>query len=204
MSDNRTKPNVKGHHGANSSLNDMYSSVKAQNSSLHSMNSSFDSSILNMSAKSKESTKNRLDPRRKKTDVTGVITHFLTFNNSERQCFTISANSSYYRGLSKLNSDLPSRKPLAFFVPDNSADSQAVSIQSSTALRAHLSVSRGQTIISIANHLLTDYDGLTLQNKIAVRRICGAVTVKTESKTRHPIHLYSVAHTQKLTGGYHA
>ena len=114
-------------------------------------------------------------------------------------------SSGYYIDLSNLISDLPSRKPLAFFVPDNSPASQAVTIQSSTAPQAQLSASRGQTIISIANHLLTDYDGLTLQNKIAVRRICRAVSVKTESKTRHPIPLlYSVAHTHNLTGGYHA
>ena len=114
-------------------------------------------------------------------------------------------NSGYYIDLSKLNSGQASRDTLAFFVPDNSAASQADSIPSSTALRAHLSASRGQTIISIANHLLTDYDGLTLQNKIAVRRICRAVACVTESKTRHPILLpYSVAHTQKLKGGYHA
>ena len=114
-------------------------------------------------------------------------------------------SSGYYIDLSNLISDLPSRKPLAFFVPDNSAASQAVTIYSSIAPQAHLSASRGQTIISIANHLLTDYDGLTLQNKIAVRRICRAVTNVTESKTRHPILLpYSVALTQKTLGGYHA
>ncbi|WP_201581113.1 hypothetical protein [Psychrobacter glacincola] len=113
-------------------------------------------------------------------------------------------NNGYYIDISNLISDLPSRKPLAFFVPDNSPASQAVTIYSSTALRAHLSASRGQTIISIANHLLTDYDGLTLQNKIAVRRICGAVSNKTESKTRHPILLpYSVAFTQNLLGVIH-
>ena len=113
-------------------------------------------------------------------------------------------SSGYYIDLSNLISDLPSRKPLAFFVPDNSAASQAVTIQSSTAPQAQLSASRGQTIISIANHLLTDYDGLTLQNKIAVRRICGAVSNKTESKTRHPIPLlYSVAITQNLLGVIH-
>ena len=113
-------------------------------------------------------------------------------------------SSGYYIDLSNLISDLPSRKPLAFFVPDNSAASQAVTIQSSTAPQAQLSASRGQTIISIANHLLTDYDGLTLQNKIAVRRICGAVSNKTESKTRHPIPLpYSVAFTQNLLGVIH-
>ena len=114
-------------------------------------------------------------------------------------------NSGYYIDLSNSTSGQASRDFLAFFVPDNSAASQAVTIYSSTALRAHLSASRGQTIISTANHLLTDYDGLTLQNKIAVRRICRAVSCRTESKTRHPIPLlYSVALTQKLQGGYHA
>ena len=113
-------------------------------------------------------------------------------------------SSGYYIDLSNLISDLPSRKPLAFFVPDNSAASQAITMSSSTAPQAHLSASRGQTIISIANHLLTDYDGLTLQNKIAVRRICGAVSNKTESKTRHPIPLpYSVAFTKNLLGVIH-
>ena len=114
-------------------------------------------------------------------------------------------NNGYYIDLSKLVSGQPIRNPLAFFVPDNSAASQAVTMPSSTTLRTHLSASRGHSLISIANHLLTDYDGLTLQNKRAVRRICRAVTNVTESKTRHPILLpYSVALTQKTLGGYHA
>lgn len=114
-------------------------------------------------------------------------------------------NNGYYIDLSKLNSGQASRDTLAFFVPDNSAASQAVIMPSSTAPKAHLRATRGYSLISIANHLLTDYDGLTLQNTIAERRICGAVSVKTESKTRHPISLlYSVALTQNLTGGsYH-
>ena len=112
---------------------------------------------------------------------------------------------AYTAILSKTKSGTPDRYSLAFFVPDSSAASQAVTMSSSTAPPAHISAPRGQTIISIANHLLTDYDGLTLQNKIAERRICGAVTFSTESKTRHPILLpYSVAHTQKLKGdSYH-
>ncbi|WP_201571962.1 hypothetical protein [Psychrobacter nivimaris] len=135
----------------------------------------------------------------------GLLLSLIACQPVQPKPIATNTNNGYYIDLSKLNSDLPSRKPLAFFVPDNSAASQAVPIYSSIAPHAYLSVSRGQTIISIANHLLTDYDGLTLQNKIAERRICGAVTVKTESKTRHPILLpYSVAHTQKLTGGYHA
>lgn len=114
-------------------------------------------------------------------------------------------NNGYYIDLSNSTSGQASRDFLAFFVPDNSAASQAVTMPSSTTLRAHLSASRGHSLISIANHLLTDYDGLTLQNKIAVRRICRAVSCRTESKTRHPISLlYSVALTQKLQGGYHA
>lgn len=114
-------------------------------------------------------------------------------------------NNGYYIDLSNLTSGQASRYLLAFFVPDNSAASQAVTIQSSTAPQAHLSASRGQTIISKVSSLPTDYDGLTLQNKIAERRICRAVSSKTESKTRHPISLmYSVALTQNLLGGYHA
>ena len=114
-------------------------------------------------------------------------------------------SSGYYIDLSKNVSGQASRYLLAFFVPDNSPASQAVTMPSSTTLRAHLSASRGHSLISIANHLLTDYDGLTLQNTIAVRRICRAVTNVTESKTRHPILLpYSVALTQKTLGGYHA
>ena len=114
-------------------------------------------------------------------------------------------SSGYYIDLSKTKSGKPDRYSLAFFVPDNSAASQAVTIQSSTAPQAHTCATRGQTIISKVNISPTDYDGLTLQNKIAVRRICRAVAFSTESKTRHPILLpYIVAHTQKLKGGYHA
>ena len=113
-------------------------------------------------------------------------------------------NNGYYIDLSNLTSGQASRYLLAFFVPDNSAASQAVTIQSSTAPQAHLSASRGQTIISKVSSLPTDYDGLTLQNKIAERRICRAVSSKTESKTRHPISLlYSVALTQNLLGVIH-
>jgi hypothetical protein len=175
MSDNHTKPNLAAHHGAHS---------------------------------------------RKQTGKRGLLLRFIIFMAwvagigfllSLIACQPVQAkpiasddSSSYYIDLSNLISDLPSRTSLAFFVPDNSAASQAVSIPSSTAPQAHLSALRGQTIISIANHLLTDYDGLTLQNKIAVRRICGAVSNKTESKTRHPIPLsYSVAHTQNLLGVIH-
>ena len=113
-------------------------------------------------------------------------------------------NNGYYIDLSKLTSGQASRDILAFFVPVIGMDSQSSTKQTDIAPQAYSSATRGQTIISIANHLLTDYDGLTLQNKIAERRICRAVSSKTESKTRHPISLlYSVALTQNLLGAIH-
>ena len=136
----------------------------------------------------------------------GLILSLVACQPVNAKQIATNTNNGYYIDLSKEHaSGTPSRYLLAFFMPDNSAASQAVTIHSSIAPQAHLSASRGQTIISIASHLLTDYDGLTLQNKRAVRRICRAVTNVTESKTRHPILLpYSVALTQKTLGGYHA
>ena len=135
----------------------------------------------------------------------GLLLSFVTRHPVITKQIASDDNSRYYIYLSKITSGQASRYLLAFFVPDNSPASQAVTMPSSTAPNAHLSASRGHSLISIASHLLTDYDGLTLQNKIAVRRICRAVSCRTESKTRHPISLlYSVALTQKLQGGYHA
>lgn len=199
MSNNYIKHNLKARQRANSSLNDLNSSVRVKNSSRSDINSSLNNSIMKILTRSKRITKYLPNPKREKNDVTGAITHFFM-----KQAVATNDNSGYYIDLSNLISDLPSRKPLAFFVPDNSAASQAVTIQSSIAPQAHLSATRGQTIISKVSTLSTDYDGLTLQNKIAERRICGAVSNKTESKTRHPILLpYSVAFTQNLLGVIH-
>lgn len=175
--DNRT--NLKARHGANSSINDMNSSLGDRHG---------------------QATKHQLNSKAGFSVVTPVITHFFM-----KQVIATDTNNGYYEDLSKNVSGQASRYLLAFFVPDNSAASQAVTMPSSTTLRAHLSATREHSLISIANHLLTDYDGLTLQNTIAARRICRAVTNVTESKTRHPIPLlYSVALTQKTLGGYHA
>jgi len=134
----------------------------------------------------------------------GLLLSLIACQPVQPKPIATNTNNGYYIDLSKTKSGKPDRYSLAFFVPVIGVDSQSLSKNTDTALRAHLSASRGQTIISIANHLLTDYDGLTLQNKIAERRICGAVTFSTESKTRHPILLpYSVAHTQKLKGVIH-
>ena len=136
--------------------------------------------------------------------IIGLFISLITCQPVQAKQIATNTNNGYYIDLSKLNSDMPSRTLLAFFVPDNSPASQAVTIRSSTILRAHLSDSREYSLISKVNTSPTDYDGLTLQNKIAERRICRAVSVKTESKTRHPILLpYSVAFTQNLTGVIH-
>ena len=139
-------------------------------------------------------------------NIIGLPNLLAAYTPSNAKHIASDDSSGYHIDLLKKHaSGMPSRYLLAFFMPDNSTASQAVTIYSSIAPQTHLSAPRGQTIISIANHLLTDYDGLTLQNKIAERRICGAVACVTESKTRHPILLpYSVTFTQKLTqGGYH-
>ena len=135
----------------------------------------------------------------------GLLLSLIACQPVQPKPIATNTNNGYYIDLSRLTSGQASRDILAFFVPDNSAASQAVTIQSSTASQAYSSATRGQTIISKVTTSPTDYDGLTLQNKIAERRICRAVSSKTESKTRHPISLlYSVALTQNLLGGYHA
>ena len=132
----------------------------------------------------------------------GLLISLVTCHPVHAKPIASDNTSSYYIDLSKITSGQASRYLLAFFVPDNSPASQAVTMPSSTAPNTHLSVTRGYSLIFIANHLLTDYDGLTLQNTIAARRICGAASSDAESKTRHPILLpYSVALTHKSLGG---
>lgn len=134
----------------------------------------------------------------------GLLLSLVTCKPASAKQIATNDNSGYYIDLSKITSGQASRYLLAFFVPDNSPASQAVTMPSSTAPNMHLSVTRGYSLISIASHLLTDYDGLTLQNTIAVRRICGAASSDAESKTRHPILLpYSVALTHKSLGAIH-
>lgn len=117
---------------------------------------------------------------------------------------------AYTAILSNQYSGQASRDILAFFVSDNSMDSQIHSKYSDTALKACLSAPRDKTLISMANHLPTDYDGVTSQNKIANRQICGAVSILTESEPRHPIpaytsmyRAYSVTPTQNNIGAIH-
>ena len=217
--------NLKIFSGNNSSVNHTNSSVNVRNSSVSDANSSFIANISSSVAQLKHSVKEYADLGISFSDVTPVITHFL--NNYSKMiapfaemitfashrlntssfsinCFTTDYKKRYYGVLSKNVSGQASRYLLAFFVPDNSSASQAVTIRSSTTLKAHLGALREYSLISKVNTSPTDYDGLTLQNKIAERRICRAVTNVTESKTRHPIPLlYSVAFTQKTLGAIH-
>lgn len=117
---------------------------------------------------------------------------------------------AYTAILSNQYSGQASRDLLAFFVPDHSMNSQIHSKYSATTLKAYLSASRDKTLISMANQLPADYDGVTSQNKIANRQICGAVSILTESEPRHPIpaytsmyRAYSVTPTQNNIGAIH-
>lgn len=118
--------------------------------------------------------------------VTGVITHFY-----QKLSFATDPLNGYDKDLSKISSGQASRYQLAFFVSNICRASQAKHDKST----APICLSQGRTV----------YDGVTSQNKIANRRICGAVSTDTESEPRHPILLpYSVTLTHKLVGGYHA
>lgn len=136
----------------------------------------------------------------------GLLLSLVACTQANAKQIATDDNSGYYIDLSKITSGQASRDILAFFVPDNSPASQAVTMPSSTALNAPKNASRGQYLISMAatQGLPTSYDGLTLQNKIAERRICGAASSDAESKTHHPISLlYSVALTHKSLGVIH-
>ena len=117
---------------------------------------------------------------------------------------------AYTAILSNQYSGQASRDLLAFFVSDHSMNSQIHSKYSATTLKAYLSASRDKTLISMANQLPADYDGVTSQNKIANRQICGAVSILTESEPRHPIpahtsmyRAYSGTPTQNNIGAIH-
>ena len=205
---NNIRINLKALQCNNLSQNGTNLSVNSRNSSLNDANLSLISNITNMVAKLEEAIKNRLFlGSQKKGCNRGVYpfsSGFLVLKNIVKQVFTTEDNKRYYRVLSKLISGRASRNLLAFFVPDDSVDPQIYSNKSDIALSLYSKESIGWTTISMASHLPTDYDGLTLQNKIVFGRICGAVSNKTESKTCHPIPLlYSVTHTQNLLGAIH-
>ena len=139
--------------------------------------------------------------------IIGLLLSLVACQQPHPKQIASETNSGYDKGLSKNVSGYANRTPLAFFMLDNSVDSQIPFIKLSIAPKALLSAIRGYTLILMAvpQRLPANYDGMTLQNKTAVRQICRAVTNVTESEPRHPIFItYSVTSTQKTLGdGYH-
>ncbi len=100
----------------------------------------------------------------------------------------------------RLNSDTPNRYNMAFFVSKNCLTSQSKQTHDTKHIIQPLQ--DNSTIITKISNVSINYDGETLQNTRAIRQICRAVSVKTESEPHHPINnLYSVVLTQNLTGG---
>ena len=79
--------------------------------------------------------------------------------------------------LSKSKSGMPNRYSLAFFVPNYRLTSQVNDMDSIAPLTHFTGLNR-----HIYAHSVTNYDEVTPQNKIAERRICGAVAFTTESE----------------------
>ena len=134
----------------------------------------------------------------------GLLLSLVTCKPASAKQIATNDNSGYYIDLSKLISGHASRNPLAFFVPDNSVDSQVYSNYSSAVLKVQLSTTRAQSLITLVTQLPINYDELTLQNKRAERRICRAVSNKTESKTcLTPFLSKGKTQPQNLLGAIH-
>ncbi|WP_201619015.1 hypothetical protein [Psychrobacter maritimus] len=191
MSSNYTRNKLTPRHGANSSLNDM-------NSSLYDMNSSFNSSIANMCAKSEEITKYQLMLRCKKNDVTGAVTHFSDFDNSESQCFTSRDNKRYHSTTTKHSAAKPSRQPLAIFV----SKTDLINTQTVTT-GADKRITSSNRYTYGAGHSDVSYDGTSEPNKTPpwgnkFRRLNAVVVVPF-------IPFFKNYPTQtNHSGGYHA
>ncbi|WP_227428862.1 hypothetical protein [Psychrobacter sp. I-STPA6b] len=105
--------------------------------------------------------------------------------NRKRENHLPTAKDNRYDGvLLKISSGQASRYPLAFFVFDICLASQA---------KQTISTNSHPQVIGVNRHIMptmaTSYDGVTSQNKRALWRICGAVSVRAESEPRHPIPL---------------
>ena len=134
----------------------------------------------------------------------GLLLSLVTCKPASAKPIATDDSSGYYIDLSKLISGHASRNPLAFFVPDNSVDSQVYSNYSSAVLKVQLSTTRAQSLITLVTQLPINYDELTVQNKRAERRICRAVSNKTESKTcLTPFLSKGKTQPQNLLGAIH-
>ena len=198
MISNYTRIKLTPHHMANSSLNDTNSSVKVQNSSVNDMNSSFNSRVINMSDKSERVTKYQLILRCEKSDVTGEVTHFSDFNNSESQCFTSHDNKRYHSPTTKHSAAKPSRQPLAIFV----SKTDLINTQTVTTDTDKNVVSSNRYTYNIVSNVVS-YDGMSELNKIPFlgnkfRRLNAVVVILSP-----PFFKNYPTHTNH-SGGYHA
>lgn len=167
MSDNHTKPNVKGHHGANLSLKDTNLSYR-------------------------QTHKDDPNSKMRFSDVTRVITHFCSSNYSENQCFTTDDNKRYYRLTTKHSAAKPSRQPLAIFV----SKTDLINTQKVTTDTDKNVVSSNRYTYG-TGHSDVSYDGMSEPNKIPLwgnkfRRLNAVVVIpfipfskKYPSHTKH-------------------
>lgn len=114
---NNTNAQLNAYQVSNSSLNDVNSSVKVRNSSLYGTNSSFNGKVINIADKINKIVKNLSIFGARKTDVTGVVTHFSTSNDSEKQSFTSDDNKRYHGCTTEHSASNPRRHSLDIFVP---------------------------------------------------------------------------------------
>lgn len=118
-------------------------------------------------------------------------------NLSSNLCLPLVAGVTDNNATTKLLAAMPSRHPLAFFVPRFCLTSQVGNTKAQTHLNPFTGLNRHTYARSV-----TSYGGVTLQNIKAFRRICRAVTVCTESEPRHPLRNFrnTVVITQKQIG----
>ena len=133
----------------------------------------------------------------------------ITINNSNEinidLPIALYVDNGYYEVLLKNNSGRADRSNLAFYVTDSNMDSQIHPNQSDTT-HQRFKHQWGSTpfLFMVADGCApTLYEGKTSLNKIAERRISGAVAIVTESDSSHPIFAYSVIPTQKTIGAIH-
>ena len=135
--------------------------------------------------------------------IIGLLLSFIGYALADSKLIATDTNNGYYIDLLKIESGKPSRDILAFFVPDNSAASQAVTMPSSAAPHAPKNATREQTIISMAIHLPADYDGKTSQNKTAIAaNMRGSFFRAKSDSCLYPFSNVGKALTQKSKGGH--
>lgn len=125
--------------------------------------------------------------------------------NNAKLSLALYRDKVYYEVLLKNNSGRADRSNLAFYVTDSNMDSQIHPNQSDTAHQRFKRQWGSSTLMFMVADGCAPalYEGKTSLNKIAERRISGAVAIVAESDSSHPIFSYSVIPTQKTIGAIH-